>query len=135
MDINSAVGAPLTPLQDSQLRNAMTKSSVSGIINGLPQSNDYVLSPSLLNQISDSKAASSQVLRAYEAKLRDLDASPEPQSGSESVDYQTFVDELLNEKLGYGPAPVSASATALSDYTAEKVDSDNETRAFLDLMA
>ena len=134
MKINSFNHMGLSPLQQSQFKNSMSKSSAQGILAALPAQKDYVLSPTLMNQINDSKAVNSQIVRAFEAKLREASGnSPSPEQ--DRVDYQSFVDGLLDEKLGYGPKPQGASATALADYTQEKIDSDQDLREFLDIQA
>jgi len=78
-EINASDGESLRVMQ-ARLQNSLYSSSVKGIIGGFSQS-DYVLSPSLLNQIYDHKALNSNILRSYEARVEESIVPPE-----ESID-------------------------------------------------
>lgn len=96
-EISASDGESLRVMQ-ARLQNSLYSSSVKGIISGFSQS-DYVLSPSLLNQIYDQKALSSNILRSYEARVEESIDPPEESTNipEESMDPAEETTESAEE--------------------------------------
>ena len=82
-------------LDYNRMKNSMLQASASGALAAMP-STDFVLSPSLLNQMSESQAVTEQVVRSYQSRINEVETPEMELLGDEEEDnFQTIADEIL----------------------------------------